>query len=162
MNVKFAALIFALSFSTHAAAAQSESSTEPNDVPELEVEITPDKEGAGPISLSNDVANFCFFSGVPQFEFKYAIVRRLRPGKATYGTVKDILPRFAEIARRAGADAIIEYAGSQRFGFFPWRMVRPVVRGTAIKWTDPKHKNCDVVGGTTLKTILAENRAPSQ
>jgi len=46
MNVKFAALIFALSFSTHAAAAQSESSTEPNDVPELAVEITQGQRGS--------------------------------------------------------------------------------------------------------------------
>lgn len=129
---------------------------------ESEVEIAPDKEGAEKTVLTTDISEFCFFAGTPPADKKYTVVRKLKLGKGTYGGVKDILPKFAGYARRVGADAIINYTGSQRFGFFPWRMVRPVVQGVAIKWSDPQKHDCTVIGGTTLKAILASDKPPSQ
>jgi hypothetical protein len=83
-------------------------------------------------------------------------------GKGSYGGVNDILPKLAEYARLRGADAIIEYTGSQRFGFWPWRLVRPVVRGVAVQWTEPKTVNCEAIGGTKLSTILSTNLPPER
>jgi len=114
--------------------------------------------GAGPISP--ELASFCFMTGNPPSDRPYAVIRRLKVGKGTYGGIKDILPRLASDAKRRGADAIIDYDGAQRFGFFPWRMVRPVVRGTAIRWTGTKPADCAVVGGTTLHEILESGNPP--
>jgi len=111
---------------------------------------------------TSEAADFCFFSGKPPADVKYTIIRPIRVGKGTYGGVKDILPKFAGYAQKIGADAIIDYTGSQRFGFWPWRMVHPVVRGVAIKWADTPHPNCSAIGGTTLSAILASDRAPAQ
>jgi hypothetical protein len=129
---------------------------------EAEVEIAPSKEGAEASAPTNDVADFCFFSGTPPADVKYTVIKKLKVGKGTYGGVKDILPKFAGYARRVGADAIIGYTGSQRFGVLPWRVVRPVVRGVAIKWSDTQGRDCTAMGGTTLKTILATDQPPSQ
>ncbi len=91
----------------------------------------------------------CLLSGAPPPSFKYIALRRLVVGKGSYGRVNDILPKFVRIAKDRGADAIINYYGSQRFGFWPWRIVRPVVQGTPIKW-DPNNKahfDCIAFGG---------------
>jgi hypothetical protein len=41
-------------------------------------------------------------------------------------------------------------------------MVRPVVRGVAVKWSDASKPDCATIGGTTLKTILTTDQPPSQ
>ncbi len=105
-------------------------------------------------------ADFCFLSGTPPSDFKYEVVRKLKLGKKTYGGVKDILPAFADKAHDVGADAVINYTGSQRFGFLPWRMVRPVVTGVAVKWLGLTKPDCTAVGGSTLKQILVTDKAP--
>ena len=56
---------------------------------------------------TTDISEFCFFAGTPSADKKYTVIRKLRLGKGTYGGVKDILPKFAGYARKAGADAII-------------------------------------------------------
>lgn len=129
---------------------------------DVEVEIAPSKDGTAASVPTTDVANFCFFSGNPPADAKYAVIKKLKVGKGTYGGVKDILPKFAGYAQKVGADAIIGYTGSQRFGFWPWRMVRPVVRGVAIKWSDTQGRDCIAMGGTTLKAILATDKPPAQ
>ncbi len=96
--------------------------------------------------------NICALKGVPPSDFKYKVVKKLKLGKGSYGSVTDIQPKFAQLALNAGADAVIYYNGSQRFGFFPWRMVRPVITGTAIKW-DKGNKQafaCAANGGILL------------
>lgn len=129
---------------------------------EVEIDVGPNAATADPSPLTPDRASFCFFSQNPPAEAQYTIVKKLKLGKGSYGGVKDILPRFAEQARKLGADAIMEYTGSQRFGFFPWRMVRPVVKGIAIKWVDPQKPNCNEIGGTTLKEIIESDKPPPQ
>ena len=116
---------------------------------------------AAPV-VSPEAAQFCFFAGMPPSDLKYQTIRKFKVGKGTYGGVKDILPKFANHAMGLGADAVMNYAGSQRFGFWPWRMVRPVVQGVAIKWNMPPGKDCAAMGGSTLATILATDKAPAQ
>ncbi|MEG2046464.1 MAG: hypothetical protein RR100_06415 [Comamonas sp.] len=102
----------------------------------------------------------CFFAGAPPETFKYTVIRKFKVAKGSYGGVKDILPQFAAHANKLGADAVIKYAGSQRFGFWPWRMVRPVAQGVAVKWQTPPTEDCQTLGGRTLATILATDQAP--
>jgi hypothetical protein len=143
-------------------AAEITTGTEAAKSSEAEVEIAPNKEDTQVSTPTNDLEDFCFFAGTPPSDLKYKIIRKLKLGKGTYGGVKDILPKFAKKAKTLGADAIINYTGSQRFGFFPWRIVRPVVRGVAIKWSGQPNQNCSALGGTTLQTILATDRPPSE
>ena len=63
-------------------------------------------------------------------------------------------------AKAAGADAVIHYNGSQRFGFWPWRFVRPVVTGTAIKWEPARDVDCAAAGGHYSTGTLAEAPPP--
>ncbi|NIA00353.1 hypothetical protein [Massilia sp. CCM 8734] len=109
----------------------------------------------------SDPNNFCFFAGVPPAEFTYTVLRKVKVAKGTYGGVAELLGELSQRARAEGGDAIINYAGSQRFGFFPWRLVRPVVRGQSIKWTGAA-PNCEQAGGSTLATIVRTNKAPDQ
>ncbi|WP_233471087.1 hypothetical protein [Paraburkholderia caribensis] len=99
---------------------------------------------------------------LPPADQKYKVIKNIKIGKGSYGSVQDILPKMAEYAQLRGADAIVEYNGSQRFGFWPWRMVRPVVRGVAVQWTDPKPSSCESIGGTRLRTILSSGQPPAQ
>jgi hypothetical protein len=138
-------------------------SAEEKDKQEGEVEIAlPDKRGGEPVILSSGLQDFCFFAGSPPPDESYTVIRQFKIGKGTYGGVKDILPRVASRAQQMGADAVINYTSSQRFGFFPWRVVRPVVGGVAIKWTTPKKRDCDAMGGATLQTILDTDEPPSR
>lgn len=155
-----------LSFAAHGAPAAkpADAASAVGGASEAEVEVDDLPQAASPDA--SDAASvkpdFCFFSGKPPSTVKYTVVRKLKLGKGTYGSVKDVLPKFAGNAQRLGADAIIDYSGSQRFGFWPWRMVRPVVHGVAVKWVDPKSGDCHALGGSTLQTILASNQAPAQ
>lgn len=99
-----------------------------------------------------DAKSFCLLRGSPPSDYPYTTIRRLKYGKGTYGSVTEVIPRLVELARDAGADAIIDYSGSQRFGFWPWRFVRPVARGTAIKWKSDKAVDCEALGGLLAKS----------
>lgn len=129
---------------------------------DVELDASPSEEGAGAAARqpSAELGKLCFFASKPAANVKYTVVKRLKVAKGTYGGVRDILPKFASYAQMHGADAIIDYTGSQRFGFWPWRMVRPVVRGTAIKWSGPPDQGCAALGGSTLETILATDMPP--
>lgn len=62
----------------------------------------------------------------------------------------ELYPRFAERAHQVGGNVVINYNASQRFGFWPWRIVRPVVWGTAVKWKTPV--DCKQLGGIEIKS----------
>ena len=79
-----------------------------------------------------------------QFEIK----KRIKVAKGTYGSVVELYPRFAERAHQVGGNVVINYNASQRFGFWPWRFVRPVVWGTAVKWKTPV--DCKALGGIEI------------
>ncbi|MEJ6006528.1 hypothetical protein WG899_13295 [Paucibacter sp. AS339] len=129
---------------------------------DAEVEIVPMKEGEQAIPMTAAAGAFCILAGQPPSELRYTVVRRLKVAKGTYGGIKDILPKLVDYARSSGADAIIQYNGSQRFGFWPWRMVRPVVTGVAVKWSEAHGRECSAIGGSTLSTILATDKGPSK
>jgi hypothetical protein len=78
---------------------------------------------------------------------QYTVVKTIKISKGSYGSVDEAIVMLAAKARKAGADAVINYTGSQRFGFWPWRFVHPIVRGTAIKWTSGPTFNCTASGG---------------
>ena len=163
----FTALALAACVSTASAAdtgAASSQASAPGkaaaEASEAEVEIPVNKDGAEAAAPTAEAASFCFVSAVPPIDIKYTVIKKLKVSKGTYGGVKDVLPKLADYALIAGADAIINYNGAQRFGFFPWRLVRPVVSGTAVKLADASKKDCAALGGSTLKEILATNVAP--
>ena len=102
----------------------------------------------------------CLFTGVPPAEYAYTTLKELDYGKGSYGSVNDILPKLVEDAKAAGADAVIHYNGAQHFGFWPWRLVRPVVTGTAIKWSPARDVDCAGAGGHYTTGTLDEAPPP--
>ncbi|HEX5057035.1 MAG TPA: hypothetical protein VFX02_11110 [Gammaproteobacteria bacterium] len=109
---------------------------------------------------SDVIGDVCLFSGSPPSDIEYTKITRLKLGKGSFGSVADILPKFAKRARAVGADAVINYTGSQRFGFWPWRFIRPVLRGEAIKWNSAQKPDCSKIGGTTVSKVLTTRKAP--
>ena len=91
----------------------------------------------------------CLIKGTPT-NHQFTEIKRLKIGKGTYGSVTDLYPRIVDKTHKLGDDAVIHYNASQRFGFWPWRLVRPVMTGTAIKWlsTPP---SCQSLGGIEIK-----------
>ena len=154
--MKPAVLAAAILACTVRLASAAEPPEEGPTAPEADVETGAGDEGAA----SPELASFCIIAGTPPSDTPYRVLRRLKVGKGTYGGIRDILPRLASNAKRRGADALIDYDGAQRFGFFPWRMVRPVVRGTAIRWTGSKPESCTAVGGHTLGEITESGLSP--
>jgi hypothetical protein len=144
-----------------ASAAQADADAQTGDAGEVDLptSATPGNRAA---ELPSGLGDFCFFAHLPPADQKYTVIRKLKVGKGTYGGVSDILPKLAENARMRGADAIIEYGGAQHFGFWPWRMVRPVVHGIAVKWNASTPVDCEAAGGTKLSTILSTNQAPEK
>lgn len=102
----------------------------------------------------------CLFTGTPPAEYAYTTLKELDYGKGSYGSVNDLLPKVVEDAKAAGADAVIHYNGAQHFGFWPWRLVRPVVTGTAIKWSPARDVDCAGAGGYYTTGTLEEAPPP--
>lgn len=91
-------------------------------------------------------SSLCLFSGTPSVEFK--TIKKIKVGKGTYGGFTDLYPRLHQIADKYQANAVINYTASQRFGFWPWRIVRPVGMGTMVKINTAF--NCKALGGTEI------------
>jgi hypothetical protein len=89
----------------------------------------------------------CVMKGVAPPPVKYALVKPLKLGRQTYGGVRPLTVKMVEQARQAYADAIFNYNGSQRFGFWPWRFIRPVVTGDAVRIDHPEAFDCVKLGG---------------
>ena len=100
------------------------------------------------------------FDGGAPSDVPHQVIRKLKVAKGTYGGVKELLPTLVQEALADKADAIVDYNSSQRFGFWPWRVVRPVVTGTAVRWSEKPRKSCEAMGGVRLEVILTTNRSP--
>jgi hypothetical protein len=87
----------------------------------------------------------CIFENTPNAE--YETIRKFKVGKGTYGPVSSVMPRYVAYADRLGGNTITNYHGGQRFGFWPWRIVRPVAAGTAVKWKEKTDVKCKTLGG---------------
>ena len=99
------------------------------------------------VATTQPALHVCAIKGTPdstQFEIK----KRIKVAKGTYGSVVELHPRFAERAHQVGGNVVINYNASQRLGFWPWRIVRPVVWGTAVKWKTPV--DCKQLGGIEI------------
>lgn len=121
-----------------------------------------DAQEAQPAAQQDSQRGICLFTGVPPIEHTYDTIKRLKYGKGSYGSVNDLLPKVVEDVKAAGADAVINYNGAQHFGFFPWRFVRPVVTGTAVKWSSTRHVDCTSAGGHYTTGTLDEAPTPPQ
>lgn len=95
-----------------------------------------------------DAQNFktmCIFENTPNAE--YDTIKKFKVGKGSYGPVSSVMPRYVAYADRLGGNTITNYRGGQRFGFWPWRIVRPVAAGTAVKWKEKTDVKCKTLGG---------------
>jgi hypothetical protein len=119
-------------------------------------EVQADEPGTAPMPKGE----ICLLSGIPPLDVKYTKVGEVKIAKHSFGSVNDVIPLLVDKAKRLNADAIIEYNGSQRFGFLPWQFVRPTASGTAVTWTLPDNVTCESMGGT-YKTTLAGSRTSS-
>ena len=102
----------------------------------------------------------CLFGGKPPADSKFHVVGKLKLAKQTYGTARELVPKLVNQARGYGGDAVIDYSGAQRFGFWPWRLTRPVVSGAAIKWDEPPTQDCRAMGGVTAGLLVKTNESP--
>jgi len=98
-------------------------------------------------TIEQPTLRVCAIKGTPDSS-QFQIKKRIKVAKGTYGSVEELYSRFAERAHQVGGNVVINYNASQRFGFWPWRIVRPVVWGTAVKWNTPV--NCSALGGTEI------------
>lgn len=111
-------------------------------------------------SNAGDSLEICLITGQPPSDIKYEKIKKIKVGKNSYGSVIDILPTFAGKADSLGANAVVNYIGSQRFGFWPWRVVRPVVRGEAVKIDVKDGQTCKDLGGASIKKVIETNIEP--
>ena len=117
---------------------------------------------AAPNSSQGGANTICLVTGLPPSDVKFEKIRKIKRGKNSYGSVSDILPAFGAQAEALGANAVVNYIGSQRFGFWPWRFVRPVVRGDAVKIGFRAGQRCKDIGGATISEVIATNKEPHQ
>ncbi|CAG69574.1 MULTISPECIES: hypothetical protein [Acinetobacter] len=89
----------------------------------------------------------CLVNDIPSQQ--YVVIKHVKVAKGNYGSVQDLYPKLGKVAQQLNADAIVNYNASQRFGFWPWRIVRPVATGTAVKWTSTQ-VNCTSLGGVEI------------
>ena len=115
---------------------------------------------AVPPEQQSPKSGICLFTGTPPSGFTYTVLKELDYGKGSHGSVNDILPKLVEDSKAAGADAVIHYNGAQHFGFWPWRFVRPVITGTAIKWSPARDVDCANAGGHYTTGTLQEAPPP--
>lgn len=107
-----------------------------------------------------DVMDICLVTGQPSTDVQVESIKRIKIAKGSYGSVTDILPVFGKEANSLGANAVVNYVGSQRFGFWPWRFVRPIVRGEAAKIDFNNGKTCESIGGATIRRVIETNKEP--
>lgn len=119
----------------------------------------PKTQPAPSSGIINPPSEFCYFTSLePQGGVEYELLRNVALGKGTYGSVKDVVPPFEELTVSRGGNAVINFTASQRFGFWPWRIVRPVARGRAIKITNTQGLSCKQMGGLTQAEIMEGKR----
>ncbi|GHA32701.1 hypothetical protein ACFFLZ_05275 [Photobacterium aphoticum] len=93
----------------------------------------------------------CLFDYTPNIE--YTSLKYYRSGRNLFGSVNSVMPKFVNYADRLDANTIINFEGGQRFGFWPWRFVRPVVYGTAVDWPTKSNESCKYLGGRVYAII---------
>jgi len=154
-------------------AAQAQQSYEPKEVPGLENlpaqnAATVEKEVPAPAPTAApagkarkaEIDEFCLFKDSPPADIKFRTLGEVKHAKGTYGPAKDIVPVVVSKATAMGANAIANYSGAQHFGFFPWRLARPIVHGTAITLLSDTPLKCSELGGTTVSKVMETGVGP--
>lgn len=104
-------------------------------------------------SYSADSNTICLLTGMPPSNITVQTIKKIKAGKHSFGSVNAVIPLLIREAKKLNADAVINYNGSQRFGFWPWQFIRPIATGVAVTWTLPEGTTCESIGGT-YKTRL--------
>ncbi|SMG10601.1 hypothetical protein [Fibrobacter sp. UWB13] len=91
---------------------------------------------------------FCYFEDFPQ-NVPFKVLKPLVMGKSFYGSAASIRDDFAYKAKHRGGNAVANYHESQRFGFWPWRLIRPVISGDVIVILNSRGKSCAEMGGSS-------------
>ncbi|WP_157037852.1 hypothetical protein [Photobacterium aquae] len=97
------------------------------------------------IEKINNYKTICVFDYNPNIE--YTILKSYRSGRNLFGSVGSVMPKFLNYSNRLDGNTIINFEGGQRFGFWPWRLVRPVVYGTSVDWPAKSNESCKELGG---------------
>jgi len=71
----------------------------------------------------------------------------MKLGRQTFGGIRPLTAKTAQRARMEDAEAIFNYRPSQRFGFWSWRFIRPVVWGDAVRINNVEAFDCEKLGG---------------
>lgn len=99
-------------------------------------------------STNVNIDNFktiCIFDYTPNIEYKS--LKYYKSGRNLIGPVSSVMPKFLNYADRLDGNTIINFEGKQRFGFWPWRIVRPIAYGTAVDWVAKNNDSCKSLGG---------------
>ena len=92
---------------------------------------------------------FCAFEDFPQ-DVPFKVLAPVKAAKNFYGSAEGLRPVIKEkVAKRKG-NSVANYHENQRFGSWPWRMIRPVASGDAIVILNPRGKTCAEMGGEAL------------
>lgn len=117
--------------------------------------VEPVANGNGGSGIINKPTEFCYFiGGTPQGDVEFTLLKNVKVAKGTFGAVSSILPKFEEATIARGGNSVVNFAGSQRFGFWPWRFIRPVASGRAINITNTQGRSCKEMGGYNRNEII--------
>ena len=95
------------------------------------------------VELFND---FCYFDTEPNGA-AFTVLKRAVVGGSFYGSTEGLKPKLEQKVKGLGGNSIANFKASQRFGFWPWRIIRPVVSGDAIQILNANGKSCEELGG---------------
>ena len=99
---------------------------------------------------TEQINEFCYFEDFPQ-DVPFKVLAPVKAAKSTYGSADVLRPIIQEKAAKRGGNSVANYHESQRFGFWPWRIVRPVASGDAIIILNSRGKTCAEMGGENLQ-----------
>lgn len=95
------------------------------------------------VELFND---FCYFDTEPNGA-AFTVLKKVVAAGNFYGSAEGLKPKLEDKAKRQGGNSVANFKASQRFGFWPWRVIRPVVSGDAIQILNANGKSCEELGG---------------
>lgn len=92
---------------------------------------------------------FCYFETEPQGAAFKVIKKKTIVAGNFFGSTDGLLPKLEDKVTKRGGNSIANFNASQRFGFWPWRVIRPITSGDAILIMNAHGKSCAELGGHT-------------
>ena len=90
--------------------------------------------------------DFCYFDTEPNGA-AFTVLKRAVVGGTFYGSTEGLKPKLEQKVKGQGGNSIANFKASWRFGFWPWRFIRPLVSGDAIQILNANGKSCEELGG---------------